>query len=101
MCKYCGKDAGFFSHEHKECEEKHSQGVSTFEDGVRKYLKDVLKINDLIGLVALLVCDERNVVYLSLKGCCFQSLRSAFDLTDSTLALGILGKNVIPVIRST
>lgn len=53
-CKYCGKDAGFFSHEHKECEEKHNQGVATFEDGVRKYLKDALKINDLIGLVAKL-----------------------------------------------
>ena len=22
LCKYCGKDAGFFSHSHKECEEK-------------------------------------------------------------------------------
>lgn len=53
-CKYCGKDAGFFSHEHKECEEKHNQGVMTFEDGVRRYLKDTLKIHDLIGLVAKL-----------------------------------------------
>ena len=23
-CKYCGEDAGFFSHVHKECEEKQS-----------------------------------------------------------------------------
>lgn len=53
-CKYCGKDAGFFSHEHKECEAKHNQGVDAFENGARKYLNDTLKINDLIGLVARL-----------------------------------------------
>ena len=46
-CKYCGKDAGSFSHEHKECEEKHHQGIDTFEDAVHKYFKDALKINDL------------------------------------------------------
>lgn len=57
-CKYCGKDAGFFSHEHKECEAKHNQGVDAFEDGVRKYLNDTLKINDLIGLVARLKKDN-------------------------------------------
>ena len=53
-CKYCGKDTGFFSHEHKECEAKHNQGVDAFENGARKYLNDTLKINDLIGLVASL-----------------------------------------------
>lgn len=31
LCKYCGEDAGIFSHVHKECEEKHihQQSVST------------------------------------------------------------------------
>ena len=33
QCKYCGEDAGFFSHVHKECEEKHKQGVMALEDG--------------------------------------------------------------------
>ena len=27
-CKYCGQSAGFFSHAHKECEEKHKQGIA-------------------------------------------------------------------------
>ena len=27
-CKYCGNDAGWFSHSHKECKEKHEQGVN-------------------------------------------------------------------------
>ena len=52
QCKYCGEDAGFFSHVHKECEEKHNQGLTALESGIRRYLKDVLKINDLLGLVA-------------------------------------------------
>lgn len=26
-CKYCGQSAGLFSHAHKECEEKHQQGM--------------------------------------------------------------------------
>ena len=29
-CKYCGNDAGWFSHSHKECKEKHEQGVNDF-----------------------------------------------------------------------
>ena len=41
-CKYCGKDAGLFSHIHKECEEKYNQGISSLEDGIRRYLKDAL-----------------------------------------------------------
>lgn len=27
-CKYCGLSAGVFSHAHKECEEKHKQGIA-------------------------------------------------------------------------
>ncbi len=52
QCKYCGEDAGFFSHVHKECEEKHNQGVSTLEGAIRRYLKDAVKISDLLSLVA-------------------------------------------------
>lgn len=53
-CKYCLQDAGLFSHVHKDCEEKHNQGIASLEDGIRRYFKDVLKINDLTGLVAKL-----------------------------------------------
>lgn len=51
-CKYCGQDAGFFSHGHKVCEEKHNQGINALEDGIRRYFKDALKMNDLKGMVA-------------------------------------------------
>lgn len=47
QCKYCGEDAGLFSHVHKECEEKHIQGIATFENGIRRYFKDVIKMNEL------------------------------------------------------
>ena len=47
QCKYCGKDAGFFSHVHKDCEEKHDQGVKALEDGIRKYFRDAIKISNL------------------------------------------------------
>lgn len=53
-CKYCGQDAGIFSHSHKECEEKHNQGIIALEDGIRKYFGYALKISDLLGLVAKL-----------------------------------------------
>ena len=36
-CKYCGKDAGWFSHSHKECETKHNQGLSDFSAVVSSY----------------------------------------------------------------
>lgn len=51
QCKYCGEDAGFFSHVHKECEEKHNQGIVTLEDGICRYLKDAIKVNDLKQIV--------------------------------------------------
>ena len=57
-CKYCGKDAGLFSHVHKECEEKHEQGVLSLEDGIRKYFKDVLKKNELTDLVTKLKSEN-------------------------------------------
>ena len=48
QCKYCGEDAGFFSHVHKECEEKHDQGVMALEDGIRRYFRDAININALM-----------------------------------------------------
>ena len=58
QCRYCGEDAGFFSHVHKECEEKHEQGVTTLEDGIRRYLKDAVKVNELRQLVAKVKQDS-------------------------------------------
>ena len=58
QCRYCGEDAGFFSHVHKECEEKHNQGLKALEDGVRRYLKDAVKVNELRQLIAKVKQDS-------------------------------------------
>lgn len=36
-CKYCGQDAGWFSRSHKECTEKHTQGINDFCTVVNSY----------------------------------------------------------------
>ena len=38
-CKYCGLSAGLFSHAHKECEEKHKQGVAELLAYIHSYLR--------------------------------------------------------------
>ena len=58
QCKYCGEDAGFFSHVHKECEEKHHQGLKALEDGIRRYFKDAVKVNELRQLIAKVKKDS-------------------------------------------
>ncbi|MBO5630344.1 MAG: hypothetical protein J5965_14865 [Aeriscardovia sp.] len=52
QCKYCGGDAGFFSHVHKQCENLHEQGISILEEGIRKYFRDSIKMNTLLQIVA-------------------------------------------------
>jgi hypothetical protein len=46
-CKYCGKKAGVFSHVHKECEEKHEQGVTILEGALRSYFGDAIQLGEL------------------------------------------------------
>lgn len=36
-CKYCGHSAGFFSRSHKECKEKHDNGLNGLGDLMRRY----------------------------------------------------------------
>lgn len=36
-CKYCGKSAGLFSKSHKECEEKHTQGIERMKGLMQRF----------------------------------------------------------------
>ena len=36
-CKYCGKDAGWFSSSHKECKEKNHKGISDLSTMISSY----------------------------------------------------------------
>ena len=38
-CKYCGKSAGLFSRSHKECKEKHEQGILGLTSMLKKYFQ--------------------------------------------------------------
>ena len=78
LCKYCGKDAGFFSHSHKECEEKHDQGVKALEDGIRKYFRDAIKTSDLMQLSQNL----RQVNYLTDPDIAISSAKCIDEYTE-------------------
>lgn len=51
VCKYCGKPAGFFSHAHKECEEKHKQGITLLETAMRSYFMNSLDVRSLVNQI--------------------------------------------------
>lgn len=80
LCKYCGEDAGFFSHVHKECEEKHNQGVATLEDGIRRYFKDAIKVNDLKQIVSRV----RNESYVTDPDIAISSAKCIDEYTENS-----------------
>ena len=41
-CKYCGQPAGFFSRSHKNCEEKHEQGLIGLAGMLKKYFQGAI-----------------------------------------------------------
>ena len=52
-CKYCGKSAGIFSHAHKECEEKHNQGIIILEGALRSFFRNATPASELRRVVSL------------------------------------------------
>jgi hypothetical protein len=56
-CKYCGKDAGWFSHSHDECEARHEQGLKDFEAVVSSYFTQRTTGVDVQRTKARLVAD--------------------------------------------
>ncbi|MBQ5688399.1 MAG: hypothetical protein IIV21_00405 [Bacteroidales bacterium] len=62
-CKYCGQDAGWFSKKHKECEEKHSNGVQNLGAIVKRYFGGQATANDIMRSISLnrrdnYLCDD-------------------------------------------
>ena len=80
QCKYCGEDAGFFSHVHKECEEKHNQGIVAFEDGIRRYFRDAIKMSDLKQLSQ----DLRQFNYLTDPDIAISSAKCIDEYTEQS-----------------
>lgn len=60
-CKYCGEKAGLFSSAHKECEQKHTNGLNELERDIQSCLSQGLIINGLGNLIQ----SYRRDVFLS------------------------------------
>jgi len=46
-CKYCSKSAGFFSHSHKECEDKHNIALNDFAAVLKSYFQGRASATDI------------------------------------------------------
>ena len=46
-CKYCGLSAGLFSQAHKECEERHQQGLDQLEKILRQYFSGLQSVQSM------------------------------------------------------
>lgn len=77
-CKYCGLSAGLFSHAHKECEEKHKQGIAD----LLAYIHSFFCNTDTIGNVILKIRQLRTDNYLNqddIDQCCRLGIRHFTD----------------------
>ena len=56
-CKYCGQRAGFFPFVHKECENKHKQGVAQLAELIKLSLENPQNVEDWESRIRLLSHD--------------------------------------------
>lgn len=78
-CKYCGQNAGFFSHAHKECEEKHKQGFAELLAYLNAYFNSTSSISSVLSKIKTLQTDN----YLSqedIENCCSQTIKHYADI---------------------
>lgn len=77
-CKYCGLKAGFFSNVHKECEEKHKQGIAELFACIHSYFIG----NDNISIVTNKIQSGKRDNFLSeedIISCCQRGLSTFTD----------------------
>ena len=65
-CKYCGQDAGWFSKQHKECDEKHNIGLQELRSVVTRYFSGRATCSDISCTIQ---CKRRDN-YLSDEDIC-------------------------------
>ena len=53
-CKYCGKSTGLFADKHSECEDKHSDGLSSLSQCIDDYFNSSIPFTSLIDKIATL-----------------------------------------------
>ena len=68
-CKYCGKDAGWFSKVHQECEDKHQQGLKDFSSVLSNFFAQRVSSSEIVKEKRRLTADaflsEEDVCSLS------------------------------------
>lgn len=72
-CKYCGKDAGWFSKVHQECEEKHQRGLNDFSAVLCNYFTQRITSAEVLKEKDRLMTDT----FLSVEDVC--------DLSDKAI----------------
>lgn len=65
-CKYCGQDAGWFSKQHKDCDENHTLGVQDFKTVVSKYFSGRATASEIMQAIQI----KRRDNYLSNEDIC-------------------------------
>lgn len=78
-CKYCGKNAGLFSHSHNECESKHSIGLNEFSAVLKSYFSGSSTGIDIKNAKSRLKANN----YLSDEDICFLSDKEIRQYTAS------------------
>lgn len=78
-CKLCGKSAGLFSHTHKECDEKHNQGITILEGALRSFFRNTTPIAELKKIVA----NVRQDFYVSSEDVASLSAKSIDEWTNA------------------
>lgn len=80
-CKYCGQSAGLFSHVHKECKEKHEQGIDELRTCLRAYFEGNAIMGNVLSEIKALQANN----YLSqedLEEGCRRALKLFGDIID-------------------
>ena len=78
-CKYCGLSAGIFSHAHKECEEKHKQGIAELLAYLNSYFTGTDSISCILSKIKTLQTDN----FLNqedIETCCSQAIKHYADV---------------------
>lgn len=78
-CKYCGKSTGFFSRAHKDCEEKHQQGVAELLASLRTYFVGNDNIADVIKKIGA-VQSHNFLNKEDVEDCCRQGIKHFTDM---------------------
>lgn len=79
ICKYCGQSAGIFSHAHKECEEKHKQGITELLACLNAYFNGTDSISSVLSKIR----TGQTANYLSqedIEACCSQAIKHYADI---------------------